>query len=166
MNETPFPALRGASVLLIDPNGQILLVNRKSGQGVCMPGGKLEDGEDFLDAAVRETFEETGLRIQRSRLVMIHRGVCTAEDGRQFDVSTFLAEHWDGHLEGQEPDITPRWGHWGELIQDSPFHDYNLSMALEGFLPYLHRHTHWTPKLDAWMGALSEHVDSKRKATA
>lgn len=157
--------LRSASVLLVNPHGQVLVVNRKSGQGVCMPGGKVEEDEDFCQAAAREAFEETGLRINPTRLLLIYQGLCPSEDGPGFDTATFLALHWEGDLGGGEPELNPRWGHWSDLVQNSPFSDYNLSMAHEGFLPYLQKHTSWTPKLDAWMQALMDNVDLMSRST-
>src|SRR3954451_7439664 len=65
---------RAARVLLLEPSGRVLLL-----QG-CAParperrfwftvGGGIEDGETLADAAVREVFEETGLRIGQADLV-------------------------------------------------------------------------------------------------
>jgi 8-oxo-dGTP pyrophosphatase MutT (NUDIX family) len=150
---------RSASVLVINPQGQVLVVSRKSGNGVCMPGGKVDEGEDFICAATRETHEETGLHIPSSRLRLIYRGLCPSEDGRHFDTATFLALHWTGDLGGIEPELNPRWSDWSDLVNGSPFRDYNLAMAREGFFPYLQTHTKWTPQLDAWMQAFTDHVD-------
>lgn len=126
-----------------------------------MPGGKLDPGEGFLEAAVRETFEETGLRIHPSRLKPLHRGLCIAEDGRHFDTVTYLADEWDGEL-GGEPEMKPYWGEWSDLVENSPFNAYNLLVAREGFLPFLQQHAQWTPKLDAWMEALTDSIDLRR----
>jgi 8-oxo-dGTP pyrophosphatase MutT (NUDIX family) len=37
-----------------------------------LPSGKVDDGEDVLTAAVRETFEETGVRINPADLKFVH----------------------------------------------------------------------------------------------
>jgi 8-oxo-dGTP diphosphatase len=45
-------------------NEQILLIHKKIGLGagkINAPGGRIEDGETEIQAAVRETKEETGL---------------------------------------------------------------------------------------------------------
>jgi 8-oxo-dGTP diphosphatase len=56
-------------VILVDRRGQLLLQLRTSDAHVDagkwgIPGGKLEPGEDPLAGALRETEEETGLRIE------------------------------------------------------------------------------------------------------
>lgn len=51
-----------------DPNGDpqllVLLVHRTKQRDVSFPKGKLDPGESMPQAAVRETHEETGLRVQ------------------------------------------------------------------------------------------------------
>jgi 8-oxo-dGTP pyrophosphatase MutT (NUDIX family) len=58
----------GARALLIDPAGRLLLIHERVGDQAqyehwLTPGGGVEDGEDLATAAVREVFEETGLRV-------------------------------------------------------------------------------------------------------
>jgi 8-oxo-dGTP pyrophosphatase MutT (NUDIX family) len=60
---------RFAAVAVIDPRGRILLQERGSDALHApdrwgYPGGDLEDGEDFVSAAVRELEEETGLVVE------------------------------------------------------------------------------------------------------
>ena len=53
-----------ASAMIIRPDGSILSVSRKHDPtDLGLPGGKVDSGEDFWDAVVRETFEETGLKV-------------------------------------------------------------------------------------------------------
>jgi ADP-ribose pyrophosphatase YjhB (NUDIX family) len=62
----------GAHVLAADEAGRILVVRTTySGPGWMLPGGRVERGETPQRAAVRETLEETGIRVAIERLVLI-----------------------------------------------------------------------------------------------
>jgi len=56
----------GARVLLIDADGQVLLVREPVADGThwLAPGGGVEAGEQLADAAARELYEETGIRAE------------------------------------------------------------------------------------------------------
>ena len=58
-------------ILVENEKGQLLVEDRKDPYwpGICVPGGHVEPGEAFTTAAIRETFEETGLTISDPRLV-------------------------------------------------------------------------------------------------
>ncbi|MGW2820771.1 nucleotide triphosphate diphosphatase NUDT15 [Streptomyces sp. NPDC001443] len=54
----------GVGALLLDPDGLILIgrrVKRGEPETWCLPGGHVEPGETFEQAAVREAGEETGI---------------------------------------------------------------------------------------------------------
>jgi ADP-ribose pyrophosphatase YjhB (NUDIX family) len=70
------------AVLLVPVGDGVLLVRRgiEPGKGqLALPGGYVNFGETWEQAAVRETFEETGLRL-RARGVRCYR-VLTTPDG-------------------------------------------------------------------------------------
>jgi 8-oxo-dGTP pyrophosphatase MutT (NUDIX family) len=60
---------------------KVLLVRYRerddSGTFVVGPGGGLTDEEDFLQAIVRETKEETGITVEPKRIVAIENLLCT-----------------------------------------------------------------------------------------
>ena len=64
--------------LLLQPHhlrdGAVLLQNRADTGGWGLPGGAVELGETAHQAAVRETFEETGVHIEVTRLVGVYTG--------------------------------------------------------------------------------------------
>jgi len=59
-------ARTGARVLLLDPDGRVLLIHETIDVGThwLTPGGGVEGNESLALAAVRELYEETGLRIE------------------------------------------------------------------------------------------------------
>jgi len=88
--------------------GQILLLRRAgdvyaSGQ-LCLPSGHLERGESIRQAAVRETFEETGITLDPAALrhvLSIHQRNPGTSDTR-FGFA-FTPGSWDGEPVNAEP---------------------------------------------------------------
>ena len=68
-----------ASVLVFDDRDRVLLVRHVEGNVWTTPGGMIEPGETPADAAVRETWEETGLAVELTRIVGVFGGPqCTS----------------------------------------------------------------------------------------
>ncbi|WP_102127752.1 NUDIX domain-containing protein [Deinococcus planocerae] len=65
----------GVSVLLQDDSGRVLLQRRGDDGLWGVPGGSLEPGESFLEAAHRELREETGLRCPDLALLPLTEGL-------------------------------------------------------------------------------------------
>lgn len=64
---------RAAGILFVTPEGKALFLKRGPGSDYpghwCVPGGRLEDGEDSVTAAIRETLEEAGRKVKAGDLV-------------------------------------------------------------------------------------------------
>lgn len=60
-----------AGVVIMKDNAILLLHRIKNNQEYyCIPGGHVESGESFEEAAVREIFEETTLRVTLKKLLI------------------------------------------------------------------------------------------------
>ena len=59
-------------LVMIRNEGSILLVHQRRAGCWSLPGGKMEPGESFDQAATRETREETGLDVRLGRVVGLY----------------------------------------------------------------------------------------------
>ncbi|MET3698906.1 ADP-ribose pyrophosphatase YjhB (NUDIX family) [Bacillus oleivorans] len=95
--------LVGSAVVLVDSQGRILLQQRKFPKGKWgLPGGLMELGESTEDAARREVYEETGLKVNELKLINVYSGsqLSKAENGDEFYVVTiaYYSENFEGQL--------------------------------------------------------------------
>lgn len=83
--------------------GHRVLVEAKKTQGrtgIVFPGGHVEPGEPIVDSVIREMREETGLTIERPRLLGVKDWL--NEDGSRYVVFLFRAESFTGTLRSSE----------------------------------------------------------------
>jgi ADP-ribose pyrophosphatase YjhB (NUDIX family) len=62
----------GASAVIVNDKGKILLQQRKDNSLWALPGGKLEIGESITEAIIREVKEETGLDVVTEYIIGIY----------------------------------------------------------------------------------------------
>lgn len=96
--------------IILKQDNQVLLVKRCNSDWASerwnFPGGLLEDGETLLQAAVRETREETGVIVEAQDFTLVH--VLHVQAGgtntRTIIGFYFIATKWRGTPINNEPD--------------------------------------------------------------
>lgn len=63
-----------AAIIVFNEQGEILLIKGPR-RGWEMPGGQVEEGESLIDAAVRETKEESGIDIEVTKFCGVFQNV-------------------------------------------------------------------------------------------
>ena len=91
---TPLSVGDGA---VIDHDGRMLLIQRADNHKWAMPGGAFEVGETPVEGAMREVFEETGVRCVPVALVGVHDSrLLGAPSRHQLYMFLFLCRPIDG----------------------------------------------------------------------
>lgn len=82
--------MKVASIAVVHPrDGSILYIHRKDNKKWTLPGGSFEEGENPLEAAKRELWEETG--IKATSLTKLGVGIVTGKHG-DYEVHAFKYE--------------------------------------------------------------------------
>ena len=108
-NGIPSGTRLAARVILIDGRGRVLYCHaaepRTGKRFWVMPGGGLHQNESFEDAAIRETFEETGISIQLGPCVWTrrHKHMWNGRPADQYE-RYYVAWTSNTSIGGTEPD--------------------------------------------------------------
>ena len=109
-------------IYIINDKGQVLLGKRKGSHGdgeFSTPGGHLEFGETFEEAAKKEVLEETGLEIGKIELFYIHNTLrYIKSDNKHYVTLSVKTKYLGGEAEVMEPDKLEFWD-WYE-VNDPP----------------------------------------------
>lgn len=112
---TPRRPLVGVAIAILDGN-DVLMGKRLGAHGAgswSFPGGHLEHGESFEEAAAREVLEETGLVIDTPRFITATNNIIGPN--KLHYVTIFLtAAHPGGEPVTKEPEKCAGW-HWAPI---------------------------------------------------
>ena len=91
----------GARGVILDEQNRLLLIQRSDNRRWAIPAGAMELGESMEECAIREVWEETGLRATSLTPFVFHTSYTyTNEWGHTYQqiLMTFLIHTWEGEL--------------------------------------------------------------------
>jgi 8-oxo-dGTP diphosphatase len=108
--------------VMILKEGKVLLGHRNEdpkkassllhGEGTwTMPGGKLHFQENLKEGAIREVFEETGIKLKNLKVISVSNDIVS---DAHFVTIGFLAEEFEGEVKVMEPEEITEWK-WSDL---------------------------------------------------
>ena len=119
-----------ATLVFVIRDGQILLIRKKRGLGlgkVNGPGGKLDPGENAVDCARRECYEELGIRVHDLECMGEHKFQFT--DGYSIHCWVFRTSSYEG--EAVETDeAVPLWTTLDAIPYDEMWEDDRMWLPL------------------------------------
>jgi mutator protein MutT len=108
-HSSPMPIVRA---IIENDKGKVLLLRRANtawgDNAWCLPGGKVDYGQTVAEALVREVFEETALRLQSAKLLILQDSLPT-ETGGMHCLNLYFHCRVAGELALNEESSTFAW---------------------------------------------------------
>lgn len=113
---------KASCVLIVDKKSNLFLaVSLKDDHSdMNLPGGKVEKGETCMTAGIRETKEETGLRVWNLKL--LHR-----DWDSSWEVYTYYTHCFEGEIQTEENHVV-KWLPLEELTKSKKWPKYNTDV--------------------------------------
>lgn len=102
----------GIGVIIQNSEGDILIGKRKGGHApfYSIPGGHLEYGETFEQAAIKEVYEETALLIKNPKVFCVTNNLRTLQmEGIHYISICLYTNDYEGSLTLMEPKKCESW---------------------------------------------------------
>lgn len=102
----------GVGVVIQNADGKILIGKRKGSHSpfYSIPGGHLEKGESFEEAAIKEVLEETGLKIKNPKVFCVTNNMRTYRKENKHYISVNLyTNEFEGEVQLKEPHKCKEW---------------------------------------------------------
>ncbi|MBU9765715.1 NUDIX domain-containing protein [Mycobacterium sp. TNTM28] len=82
--------IRIVAAVVLDERGRLLVVRKRGTTAFMQPGGKIEPGEQPIEALAREVREELGVGVSGVRALGHHDAVAANEPGHRVAADLFL----------------------------------------------------------------------------
>lgn len=129
-------------VVILNGTKVLLVKHGEAGKHITgtygLPAGRLEENEEYIDAAIRELYEETGLIADKKDLVPLpteYRATLEGKSGpRKMFMKTFACTVFKGNLQSSDETI-PEWLDLAELENTETI--ANVKNAIDEAVSYL-----------------------------
>lgn len=126
----------GIGVVIVNKEGKVLIGKRKGSHApfYSIPGGHLEEGETFEEAAIKEIREETSLEIRDLKVFCISNNLETWQNEGKHYISVCLITHdFAGTPKVNEPEKCDGW-YWVDPEELPQPHFDASEMAIQCYL--------------------------------
>ena len=95
--------------------GEILLVKHRDHKAWGFPGGQVENGENLIDAVIREIKEESGINASVARLIVVSSNTASYEGTNGYEtiptkvMFDFACKYVDGDLSSSDETVESKW---------------------------------------------------------
>lgn len=130
-----------AGAAIFNADGNILLMRRTDNETWCLPGGYVDPNETPADAAVRETHEETGLRVEPVELVEFYHHHPDRWRPHGTVGAAYLCEERGGELRVSDEGITLEYWKIDEVPAWHMPGDHHRTVAKDSYEVWKERET-------------------------